>query len=77
MELSEERIGRIALLILQQKIERDGFEIKPKDVKRQMTNNAKDLGISVSEMAAFTKIVVVPLHEKIQRELDTLITGNK
>lgn len=77
MELSKERLGEIALLILQQKIEQDGFEIKPRDAKRQMNNNAKDLGISVSEMAAFTKMMVVPLHEKTIKELDALINSGK
>ena len=51
MALTKERMGQIAMIALQQKMEQDGIRLNPKELKRQINNEAKTLGIPASELA--------------------------
>ena len=53
MALSKERIGEIALLSLQEKLEKDGLRLNPKEIKRDLHNYARSLGISIHEATEF------------------------
>ena len=73
MALTKERIGEIAMVILQYKLEQDGeLCLNPKEVKRDVTNNSRKLGIPVHESAEFAKIVIKAAYEKTIAELDTI-----
>ncbi len=73
MALSKERIGEIAMLILQSKLESDGLiRLTPKEIKRSMANESKNLGIPAHEMAEFAKIVLKTAFDKTMAELDSI-----
>ena len=72
MALSEERVGQIAMLALQSKMEKDGVTLNPKEIKREITNQAKNLGIPASELAEFAKIAIKSAFDKTMAELDSI-----
>lgn len=72
MALSPERIGQIALLALQSKLEEGGLNLNPKEIKRSIANEAKKLGVPAHEMAEFVKIVLKAAFEKTMTELDSM-----
>ena len=53
MALSEKRAGEIAILAWKSKILKGGFEIKPKEIRRQAQDLARELNITVPEAAEF------------------------
>jgi hypothetical protein len=73
MALSKERAGEIAMLMLQHKLESDGLiRLTPKEIKRAMTNEARNIGIPVHEMAQFATIIFETAFEKTRIELDSI-----
>lgn len=58
MALDPKRAGEIALLHLTQQFEREGFNLTPEKLKRELKNQAKKLGITPGEMAGFARIFV-------------------
>ncbi|TAK57693.1 hypothetical protein EPO17_01310 [Patescibacteria group bacterium] len=72
MTLSPERIGQIALMALQSKLEEGGLNLNPKEIRRQIANQAKQLGIPANEMAEFAKIVIETAYKKVLVELDQM-----
>ncbi|MFA6227475.1 MAG: hypothetical protein WC631_03315 [Candidatus Paceibacterota bacterium] len=74
MTLSKERAGEIAVLVLQDKMERDGgIRLNPKEIRRELTNGAKKLGILPSEMAELAKMFLATTYQKVVAELDSMI----
>ncbi|MBU6431592.1 MAG: hypothetical protein KGJ58_01565 [Patescibacteria group bacterium] len=73
MTLTSERTGKIAMLALQRKMERDGIRLIPKEIKREIVNESKNLGIQTFELAEFAKIVIKEAFEKTMAELDSII----
>ena len=68
------KIGQIAMQFLQKKLESDGgIRLAPKVIKREVANEAKSLGITVSEAAEFAKIVLKTAFDKTMAELDSVI----
>ncbi|MFZ2975197.1 MAG: hypothetical protein WA055_01030 [Candidatus Moraniibacteriota bacterium] len=61
--MDEIRKGQIALLYLKNKIREEGVRLTP-NMKRQVGNTAKAIGISVEEAMEFTEILVRELVEE-------------
>lgn len=72
MTLSPERVGQIALVALQSKLEEDGLKLNPKTVKREIANSAKRLGVPTHEMAEFAKIMLRKAYDETMAELDSI-----
>lgn len=72
MALSQERIGQIAMLALVAKFGEEGLMLRPKEVKRQISNTAKKLGITPAEFAEFCKIVYEELYTKTMEEFEKI-----
>ena len=73
MALSNERLGELGLKALELKLVEDGVHLKPKEIKRQITNNAKQLGIPVHEAAEFTLHMIEKIYRRTEQELTYLI----
>ena len=56
-KMSEERRGQIALLFLKAKMRRDGIRIKA-DMRREVGNEAKEIGVGVDEAMWFLEEMV-------------------
>ena len=54
--LTEIRKGEIALLLFKARMHKDGIRIKP-DMRREVANEAKKIGISVDEAMEFLKLI--------------------
>lgn len=73
MPLSSERVGDIALLALQHKMETEGMiTLNPKEIKRQIHNLAKILGIPPHELAEFAKLIYKVAFDKTMAELNSM-----
>ncbi len=76
MALSPDRLGRIAFLVLQRKLEDEGkICLNPKEVKRNVANEAKKYGITPDEAAEFAQLVIKSAYERTMAELGTMISG--
>jgi len=76
MALSKERLGEIAMIALQAKLERNGdIRLNPKELKREAINSAKEVGITPQECAEFMKVVLGAAFNKSIAELDQIIAG--
>ena len=64
MKLSEERKGQIALLWLKNEMRQNGIRLKP-DMKREVGNEAKAIGITIEEAMALTEEIVRELVEEV------------
>jgi hypothetical protein len=72
MALTKERVGEIAWLALQRKYEDEGFTMKPNEIKRDIANEAKKLGIPPYELAQFAKLLIEAVYKKTIGVLDTV-----
>jgi hypothetical protein len=72
MVLSREKVGQIALRVLQQKMELDGIRLNPKELKREIHNEAKKFGITPQELAEFAKLIYKTAFDKTMTELDLI-----
>lgn len=70
MSLEKARIGEIAMLLLLKKSEEEGISLKPKEIRREIMNGARKLGISNYESAQFAKIVIKSVYDKTMDALD-------
>lgn len=76
MALSKERIGEIAMVVLQHKLEQDnGVRLNPKEIKREIINSSKKFGITVQEGAEFVEIIIKTAYEKTMAEIEMIKTG--
>jgi hypothetical protein len=72
--LTQERIGQIAVILLQNKMETAGqIVLNPQEIKRDITNNARKIGIAPAEAAEFAKIIIKVAYDKTIATLDTVI----
>ena len=62
--MDEIRKGQIALLYLKNKIREEGVRLTP-NMKRQIGNTAKAIGIPVEEATEFSEIMVRELVEEV------------
>ena len=72
MALTPERTGQIALLILQEKMLKEGINLQPKEVRRDVINNANKFGVSFSEMADFYRFILNIAYQRTMQELGML-----
>ena len=75
MALTEKRLGEIAVKVLAHKMVRDGMMVKPKELRSEVFNSAKSLGVSPVELAEFLKVGHQILFAEVNKELDGLITS--
>jgi hypothetical protein len=76
MPLSKERIGEIAMNVLQGEMERKGLPLDRKEIRRSMHNEAKNFGCTTGEFAQFARIIYARAYESFMRELDKVIADN-
>lgn len=77
MALSKERIGEIAVQLLLYKLKKEGLRIHPKEIKREVLDGGKTLGIPQKELAAFFKIGLEALFKATCDELDLIIDASE
>jgi hypothetical protein len=77
VELSKERQGELAMIALLEEKTSNGIMLKPKEVKREIKNAAKRVGISEKEVAEFYKIVLESVYQRTVLELDAIIKSGK
>jgi hypothetical protein len=76
MALSKERMGELAMIVLAHKLENDGgVRLNPKEIKRELSNEAKKYGITPQEAAEFAMVFITKAYEKTMSELHSMITG--
>ena len=76
MSLSKERIGEIAMLVLQHKLEQDnGVRLNPKEIKREIINSSKKFGITPQEGAEFVGIILKTAYDKTMAEVEAIKTS--
>jgi hypothetical protein len=74
MALNKEKIGEIATKMLQDVLEESGrVVLNHKEIRRNVTNKSKKLGIKPSEGAEFAKMVIKMAFDKTMLELDAMI----
>ncbi len=77
MALSQQKIGEIALRALQHKMESDGINLNPKNLKRDIHNEAKNLGVTTQELAEFAKVIYRTAFNKVMAELESISPSAK
>lgn len=76
MALSKERIGEIAMSVLQYKLEQDNeIRLNPKEIKREIMNSSKRFGITPQEGAEFVGIIIKMAYDKTMVEIDAIKAG--
>lgn len=78
MALSKERIGEIAMIVLQGKLERDGnIHLNPSEIKREIINSSKKFGITPQEGAEFVGIILKTAYDKCMAEVQKVAKTDK
>lgn len=78
MALSKERIGELALVVLLDKLEKDGgIRLNPKEVRRDIANSAKSMSIPTLEMAQFVEVLVKAAYERTVTAIGSMTAGPK
>jgi len=73
MALSEKRIGEIAMVVLQNKLEQDGgIRLIPKEIKREIINSSKRFGVTTQEGAEFVGIILKTAYDKTIAEIEAI-----
>ncbi len=75
MALSEARLGEIAVLVLAHKMRKNGMEVQPREIRSEIFNGARSLGISPIEMAEFQKLGLKVLFDEANKEIDQLVSA--
>lgn len=74
MALTEKKIGEMAMLILQEKLEEDGqLRLSPHEIKHEIKNFAKKLNLPKDELTEFVKIVMKNAFDKTNVKLNKII----
>lgn len=72
MQITQERVGQIAMLLLRKKMGRDALSLNSQQIRSQVTEEAKNLGIAPRELAAFAMIMYTEAFEKTMTELNAI-----
>lgn len=72
-KLSKERVGEIAIIAFLQIKRREGIILRPGEVKRDISNEAKRHGLHPVEVALFAKFVTEEIYKESMQELDSVI----
>lgn len=73
MALSKERLGEIALRALQENMEQEGIRLRPKEIRREVHNEAKRLMITEREAAELITTIIEAAYQKTMAELQRFI----
>jgi len=75
--LSVERANAIAMKVLEEKLLRDGelSRMVSSEIKRNVNNASKKLGIPPQEVASFIKLMLEKMYKKNVEELDKIIAS--
>lgn len=76
MALTKERLGEIALKILQAQLERNGLPINQTNIRHEVDKEAKNLGITSAEFAELAKLTYKSAYEKLVDELNKIIADS-
>jgi len=68
--MTQERRGQIALLVLKEKMRREGVKVSS-SMRREIGNGAKCIGIPMEEASEFAKIMILELVD------EALVKSNK
>lgn len=71
-ELSKERKGEIALIAFLAKKREEGATLKPREIKRQVLNEAKKIGVPPCDAACFAKIVLEKIYNEAIDEINSI-----
>lgn len=74
-KMSKERFGEIAILAWKRRLFKDGIEINPSEMKREVKNYADSLGISMAEVAEFYQQGLDFTYQECKKVLESLQTG--
>jgi hypothetical protein len=72
MPLSKERLGEIAILNWKHKLRKDGIEINPSEIKREVKNWSDSTKIPLAEAAEFWELGLDHLYEESKKVLAEL-----
>lgn len=75
MELFDEKFNLICAKWAMSHFVKNGLSLRPLEVKRDINNRAKELGISEKEVAEAHKIAITFLFQKTILKLDETISG--
>jgi hypothetical protein len=75
MALSKEKIGEIAMLVLQHKLEKDNIRLNPKEIKREIINISKKFRITPQEAAEFVGIILKTAFDKTMAQIEMIKTS--
>lgn len=77
MALSKERLGEIALFALQLQLEEKGLRLDPREIKRDLHNEAKKLGVPIQEFAEMVRAVYKTAYERTMAAIDEVSPPDK
>jgi hypothetical protein len=76
MPITKERVNEIAMIVLQEKMEREGqLKLVPFEIKRTIKNSAKKMNMPAEEVAEVVKIIFERAYIKTIAEIDKVISG--
>lgn len=75
MELYDLRFNEICAKYTLTHLMKEGVSLRPLELKREIKNRAKELGISDKEMAESTKIILNFLYKETIKKIDEIISG--
>jgi hypothetical protein len=74
MELFDEKFNEVCAKWAVVHFMREGFTLKPQEVKRDLHNRAKEWGVPVKQVAEAHKVLASFLFEKTVKEIDKIIS---
>ena len=75
--MTAERLGQLGLQILQQKMEEDGIRLHPKEMRREILNQAKKYGVPPHELAELAKMAIKAAYDKTMAVLEAIKDTDK
>lgn len=72
MALIKERLGEIAVLAWHYRLRKDGFQLNPSEIKRDIKNWSDSTGVPIAEAAEFWEIGLDYLSGKSKKVLAEL-----
>lgn len=74
MALSQQRLGEIALIVVQEVLNDKGIRLVPNEIKVQLTDNCEKYGITPQEGAEFAQVFITAAYDKTMAELESMKT---
>ena len=71
MALSKEKIAEVGFVLLKGRIKDQGFELKPKEVKRDVGNLARKYNLQPHEVAEVMTAVLQETYQEVLSELQS------